>query len=263
MRNAGVEIALQIEEQRACRCNAIYHPLYAKTLQGLHIQLLEQLLPAGYGVECPFVHLGDIPMLSKMLFKPLYILPLQKNLLWRHIVQQHLQIVLITLRYAERPCGDIQKGHSAPLRTVKIESCKIVVLLLFKQLVAICYARRNQLCNTPLYQFFCHFRVFQLVADRNFITCPYQFGEIRLYRVVRKACHLYAVGRGVRSLCKHKAKDFAGNYRILSISFIEISHPKEEHCLRVLSLKEIKLLHHWGLCPFFTTLHSGKIKNFS
>ena len=183
-------------------------------------------------------------MLSKMLFKPLYILPLQKNLLWRHIVQQHLQIVLIALRYAERPCGDIQKGHSASLRTVKIEGCKIVVLLLFKQLVAICYARRNQLCNTPLYQFFCHFRVFQLVADGYFETGADKFGKEVFQGVVREARHRNLFLHYAAAFGQGNAQYAAGRFGVIAVCFIEVSAAEQQQGFRMDSLHCEVLFHH-------------------
>ena len=73
-----------------------------------------------------------------------------------------------------------------------MDSCKEVVLLVVKNVVAKSNTRGYKLCDATLNKLFSEFWILQLIADSHTLSCPNQLGQIGVQRMMGKASHLVA-----------------------------------------------------------------------
>ena len=63
-----------------------------------------------------------------------------------------------------------------------------------QQLLIVGYTGRDKLGNASFDYLFCKLGIFELVADRNLITAPYQLRQICIYGMVRESGKIYRRG---------------------------------------------------------------------
>ena len=141
-------------------------------------------------------------------------------------------VVYGPFRHLESPGGDIQERSPAPV-LVERQACKIIVLLLLKELVIERYARSDKLGHPPLHYFLREFRILKLVAYSHLVPRPDEPREIKVYRMVRKPGQRHGRGRPVRPFRKHYSQNLAGDKRIVSEGLIKIPHAKQQYGIRM------------------------------
>ena len=124
------------------------------------------------------------------------------------------------------------------------------MLLLLKELIVECDSWSYKFSDTTLYNTFCQFRVFQLVADCNFISGTHKSRQICLKRMMRETGHRNCSWSGARTLSKHDAQHLAGSQGILAVCLIKVTAPEQKYSFRMLSLHSEVLFHHRGLGRF-------------
>ena len=165
-----------LQDSTACN-NTVHHIVNTEPLQVLHLEMLQQLLSRRLFRENPVVKFKGKNLVSEIAFKLALLSSLVEHLFRLYVAKQFFHIVRCSLASYELSCRDIQKGHSKHALT-EMYCCKEVVLLVVKHIIAHCHTWCYQLRNTTLYEFFCKFRIFQLVANCYTLSSTYQFRQV-------------------------------------------------------------------------------------
>ena len=114
-----------------------------------------------------------------------------------------------------------------------------------KEFVAQRYPGGDQFCDPPFDNCFGLLRIFELITDSHPLPCLDQFGEVGVQGVVRKACQGCFIP-SIIALGEHDVEDAGGFFRIIAESLVKITHPEEQHGIRVFGLDAVELLHQRG-----------------
>ena len=239
----GDAVLLQIEQYRSGCSLCKSHLLYAEALERHCPELLFQLVCTGLFHKRPFVHRGNVPALSKLLAETILVPLLKQHFLRRHIAEQDIHKVQLSLSHLKSSGGNIQEGRSAFI-PLKGKGGQIVIGCAVKDIIVVCHSRSYELRYAPLNQSLGHLRVFQLVAYRNLVAGADKFRKIVLQTMVRESAKLHGRRHAVTALCKHDSQHFAHGNGIISIRLIEIPDPHQQNSLGILCLELHILLHH-------------------
>ncbi len=116
---------------------------------------------------------------------------------------------------------------------------------------AVTGAGSDQFDDSALDEEFGLFRVFQLFADSHPLSRPYQFGQIGVYGVERKACQFDRSRRARRAFGERDAQNPGGRDGVFAECLVEISHPVEQDGIRIFRFGGVILLHQRRLSAFF------------
>ena len=168
--------------------------------------------------------------------------PFHEDFLRAVVGQEFFHIVGIALSGHKFAGGYVQKRNTEDL-FVAGDGCKEIVLLMREYIVIGRYAGSDQFGNTAFDQRFGLFRIFQLVAYGHALAGSYQFGQIGIQRMMRKAGQFDKLGSSVGTPCQRYPQDLGSHDGILRKCFVEISHPEEQDSIRVFLL-DLKVLAH-------------------
>ena len=203
----------------------------------------------------PVVQLESEELASEISFKHAALAPLEKHFFRSEIVQQLVYIVECTFGCHKLARRDIKECHAAR-RFTEMNGGKEVIFFIRKNVIADSYPRSHQLGNPSLYQLFRGLRVFQLVADGNTTSCPYQFGQIGVKRVMWKTRHFYGLPLPIGTFGQRNAQNLGSRYSIFRIGFVEVTAPEQHDCVRVFCLQVEVLFHHGGQYHLIILCHS-------
>ena len=119
----------------------------------------------------------------------------------------------------------------------------------------------SQFGDAAFHQLFGELRIFQLVTNGYAFTRTYQFGRIRIKRMVRKSRHFDCFPFAIGTLRQSNAQ-YLGSYNgIGGISLIEVTTTKQHDGIRMFCLQIKELFHHRGKDNIF--IHNGIFLEFN
>ena len=202
------------------------HILYAKTLQGVGVKLLYELLISCVIDKCPAIHGGDKGLVGKALAKTIFEPPLQQDLLGREVGQQQVYEVERALRHAEGAGGDVQECRARQV-FLEIEGAQPVVFGGVEQRFVVVHAGGHQLGDAALDQFFGEFGVFQLVADGHFVAGSDHFWQINVYGVVRNPREIRVIAGTGGLAGQYEPQHLAHHDGVVCKGLVEVAHAVE------------------------------------
>ena len=134
----------------------------------------------------PFVQFICIESCSESIEKIILSSFIEKDLFWLKTVEQLVNIFNISLGCKKLSGRNIKECNTCN-GFLKVNARKEIVLLMFQYIFVKCHTGGNKLSNAPFYYFFCQFRIFELFAYRNPLSCPDKFWQVIFYCMVRKA----------------------------------------------------------------------------
>ena len=242
---AAVMRLLEIDEQRPGGTDAQRAGANGKSLQGLHSQLLLQLVLGSVLDEGPFVEGGDICLGAVLFPYGLLVSARDDELLGGEGREERTDIVGAALGHLECAGGHVQECRPAAV-LMEIQPRQEVVLLLDKHLLAKGNSRGDYLRHSPLDYVLGKLGIFQLVADGYLVAGADKLRKVGVDGVIRHAGHGDSVLRSVGALGQHDAEDLAGYHGVLAVCLIEVPATEQQHGIGALGLEAEKLLHHRG-----------------
>ena len=134
---------------------------------------------------------------------------------------------------------------------VEVHGGEEVVLFLFQDAVAVGDTGCHQFDDAAFYQLLGELGVFQLLTDGYLQPGPNQLGQIGVEGVMRKACQLRGTWNGIGTFGQDDPQHLGRFYGIFTIGLVKISHPEEQHRIRIFRLEGVVLLHQRGFAIFF------------
>ena len=233
VRSLRVSRHFKVVQDGSCRHDARLEMFDAEALQRLYAKVVAYLSACRKFGEGPVLHLVDEVLRSEKLFCALFLSAKDEDFLW---LESRKQFVGIFCR-----------------------CCKEVVLAACQGAVSQHDAWCDELCDATFYELLCEFRVFELVADGDAMTCTHQTGKVGVEGVMWKSRHLYlSYFSLVGAVCERDAKYACCNYGIVGIGFVEVAASEQQQSVGMLVLKLVELPHHGRvLLPHSLKTESG------
>ena len=227
------------------------HPFHAESFERADTELGADFLVSRIGHERPRVKRGDAGApFAKTLPEAIHEGSLHQHFVRSQRAEEHLGVVERALCELEGTRRNIEKGHT-DLLSAKAECRQIVILAGLEQIVIVSDAGGDELRDAPFHQFFCEFRILQLVADSYFVAGLHESGHVVVDGVVGDAGHFDESAAAGGLARQHKAEHAAGRERIFAVGFVEVADAVEEQGFGILGFDLEVLLEHRGLWRVF------------
>ena len=243
MRYLRMERLFQVLQDGSRSCHAAMQMIDTEALQRLHPEVLVKLLLSGLFGEYPFIHLEGTLARAEVAFEVMTAFSVIEHLLGLEGAHQFLDIVVGSFTHQELARRDIEEADAARCFT-EVDGTEEIVFLVVQHVIAQRHTRRHQFCDASFDEFFCQFRIFQLIANRHALASSDELGQVGVEGVVRKSCHLVAFVIAVVTMGEGDTQYLCGNDGILAIRLVEVATTEQQQSLRVFCLEVEELFHH-------------------
>ncbi len=249
---------LQIDHQSSGRADTQREAVDREAFQRIHPELFFKPLHGRFINKGPLFYGGNIELFPEPFLDSFFVAAPHYDLFWIQRGEQGADVVQIALRDLELSGRDVQEGGAA-LILFEVQSADEIVFLLVKQLFVEGDAGGNEFRHAPLHKFLGEFRIFQLVADRYFVTGANQFRQMDVDGMVWEPGHVHEALLSVGFAGQDDAQHLADQHGVVGIGFIEIPDPVQEHRFRVLRLHREELLDQRGIFQYLSFRHASRL----
>ena len=150
---------------------------------------------------------------------------------------------LVDFRQHELSCRHVTGSYAEPVFRADDTHEEIVTCLIASRKIHVGPGSHDTRHFT-LYQTFCQFRVFDLVADGYFLAFLDQTTDIGIHRMVGNAAHRRSLRQTALLSCQRDFQHLRNADRIFEEHFIKISDAVHKYAVLIIFLYFFVLLHH-------------------
>ena len=198
----GIFIGFQVKEHGTYCLNGQRQLFNPKTPQALYSKMILDFLLCRFLNKGPRIY-GRHKSRIVHLPSPLFLTTAFHQNFFRCILHyQTFYVGKIALGYLYRTGGNICKRHSGLHLSATVhamDTSQKIVFSCFQKLRIVRKTGSDYLYNAALDQFLGQLGIFQLFTNGHFITGFHQFGQIRIYGVVRESGQFHICSRSVGS----------------------------------------------------------------